>query len=332
MMHLRKVVNIALVLALGVLMLGAYTRLTDAGLGCPDWPGCYGHIVLPSAHQRLEQAQALYPDQAIEKAKAWTEMLHRYFAGSLLILITFVLITVLKSTTFRVRIGLGPVLLLVLLMGFQAALGMWTVTLKLLPPVVMGHLLGGMLIFSLLAFIRARLVDIEFPLYRNWRPWLFLGVILIFVQLALGGWVSANYAAISCQGFPGCNGLWVPPLDFKHAFDLLQSIGPNYQGGLLEVDARMTIQWVHRVFAFLVYLFWVVLAARILNTESVKSIRSAAWSLLVLFNLQMFLGIFNVTHDMPLITAVLHNGIAALILGLAFVLNGLARGSLSKNA
>lgn len=330
--YLRKVVNLALILALFVLMLGAYTRLTDAGLGCPDWPGCYGHLVLPSAKKNLLKAQSLYPAQVIEQGKAWTEMVHRYFAGSILLLLAGLLFTLFKSDDYRQRIGWKVVLILLALMGFQAALGMWTVTLKLLPPVVMGHLLGGMLIFSLLVLMRARLIE-NLPNVRySWRGWLVLGAILIFIQLALGGWVSANYAAISCQGFPQCNGLWVPPLAWSSAFDFFQSIGPNYQGGLLDVDARMTIQWVHRVFAILVYVFWMSVGYRILRLETAKSMRVATLSLLFLIHLQMLLGVFNVTHDLPLTTAVLHNGVAALILALSFVLNVFAAKPVTKDA
>jgi cytochrome c oxidase assembly protein subunit 15 len=191
----------------------------------------------------------------------------------------------------------------------------------------MGHLLGGMLIFSVLVILRARMMESYPKFQHNWRIWLSIGDMISFIQIALGGWVSSNYAAISCQGFPGCNGLWVPPLNWTQAFDFLQSIGPNYQGGLMDVDARMTIHWLHRCFAVMVYLFWMVLAALILRKESNRVIHQALWSLLFFLHVQMALGIFNVTHDMPLLTAVLHNGVAALILGMACLLNVMIRGS-----
>jgi len=319
-MHMMKrALNLALMLALGVLMLGAYTRLTDAGLGCPDWPGCYGHLVLPQHQTSLKKAQALYPQLPIETAKAWTEMAHRYLAGSLLALVIGITFGFMRHKT----LSSGYAFLLLSLLAFQAALGMWTVTLKLLPPVVMGHLLGGVLIFAVLALVRCRTAIIVPPIKGQWRLLFALGALLIFIQIALGGWVSSNYAAISCIGFPTCNGMWVPPLNLDQAFDIFQSIGPNYQGGLLDVDARMTIHWVHRLFAMMVYVYWMALGFSMLRLKPVKSLRWMMVGLLSLLNLQMLLGIFNVTHDMPLFTAVLHNGVGAMIFALAIALNGL---------
>lgn len=319
-MRMMKIgLNLALLLALGVLMLGAYTRLTDAGLGCPDWPGCYGHMVLPEQSKSLAQAQARYPQQPIESEKAWTEMAHRYLAGSLLVLIVLITLSLLRWK----NLSLGYAGILMLLLAFQAALGMWTVTLKLLPPVVMGHLLGGMLIFAVLALMRSQYQVTNLTILGSWRWWVRVGTVLIFLQIALGGWVSSNYAAISCQGFPTCNGLWLPPLNLHQAFDLLQSIGPNYQGGLLDVDARMTIHWVHRMIAGLVYLYWLILGGWMLRVERAIQLRRFIYGLLGFLTLQMLIGMFNVTHDMPLVTAVLHNGVGAIIFGCAVVINGL---------
>ena len=195
-------------LALCVVMLGAYTRLTDAGLGCPDWPGCYGHMVLPSAQDALSKAQSLYPGTPIESLKAWTEMVHRYAAGTLALFIAFIGFSAIKNNIQQKKMPWALPVFLMLLVIFQAALGMWTVTLKLLPVVVMGHLLGGILIFASLSCFCWQLRPLQGNEASNWRFWIGLGALIVFVQIALGGWVSSNYAGIACIGFPRCNGLW----------------------------------------------------------------------------------------------------------------------------
>jgi heme a synthase len=313
---LKKLVNMAIILAWGVLLLGAYTRLTDAGLGCPDWPGCYGHLVMPAA----EIVQQSFPGALVESTKAWTEMLHRYLAGSLLLTVLGILSVLRFNIHFFGLVSSRLQAFLLLLLGFQAALGMWTVTLKLLPVVVMGHLLGGFLIFSSLVAIRAQLSDktvIDLPCIKKY---LCIGMILVFIQIALGAWVSSNYAGISCMGFPQCNGQWVPPLKWQAAFDFFHRVGPNYQGGLLDIDARMTIQWVHRLGALIVFFYWSALAMMI----SIKIPYLRKWMLLLMFLIliQILLGIVNVVYMLPLPAAVFHNGVGALILGsIVFIFN-----------
>jgi cytochrome c oxidase assembly protein subunit 15 len=317
---LRRLINIALFLALSVLMLGAYTRLTDAGLGCPDWPGCYGHIVLPDKQHELSKAQQLYPEQPIESEKAWTEMAHRYLAGSLLGFVLIIMGLLCFHPKFK---GIARPIYLILMIGlmvFQALLGMWTVTLKLLPPVVMGHLLGGFLIFSVLVVLRSYFFEF-LPLgQKKWRWVLIIGVLITFLQVALGGWVSSNYAAISCLGFPMCNGLWVPPLAFAKAFNIFQSIGPNYQGGLLDIDARITIQWAHRFWAFLVWTFWFCVSLKLIRTYKIKQIYYAVFILQFVLSMQIILGIINVVYNLPLFSAVLHNGFGSLVLASSIIL------------
>jgi cytochrome c oxidase assembly protein subunit 15 len=313
---LKNLVNIAIVLAWCVLLLGAYTRLTDAGLGCPDWPGCYGHLVMPSA----DVVQKAFPNVEIESTKAWTEMLHRYLAGSLLLTVIGILAVLRFNIHFFGLVSGKLQLFLLLLLGFQAALGMWTVTLKLLPIVVMGHLLGGFLIFSSLVAIRAQLMDkiiIDFPCIKRY---VFLGMVLVFVQIALGAWVSSNYAGISCLGFPMCNGQWIPPLNWSKAFDFFHQVGPNYQGGLLDIDARMTIQWVHRVGALLVVLYWSVLC--FVMAKKVPYLKKFSIVIISFIALQVILGIINVIYLLPIGAAVLHNGVGALVLGsIVFLFN-----------
>ncbi|OGV29910.1 MAG: cytochrome B [Legionellales bacterium RIFCSPHIGHO2_12_FULL_35_11] len=312
---LYKVSLVAVFLALFVVMLGAYTRLTDAGLGCPDWPTCYGNLVLPSATDSLSKSQKLYPDQPIEAHKAWTEMAHRYLAGSLVLLILFIVFNLFKNKE-KYKLSWQLPLLLILLVIFQAALGMWTVTLKLLPIVVIGHLLGGMLIFSSLVYICWNLSGQRHLNLAKYRNFVNLGLIIVFCQIILGGLVSANYAGIACAGFPTCNGQFFPDLDFIHAFNLFSSIGDNYQGGLLDNASRVTLQMTHRVGAIVTLIYIVSLTSKILFVCRERIVRIVGFLTLIIVLMQFMLGIINVIYLLPLGVAVLHNGMAALLLGM----------------
>ena len=313
---LRRIVTLAIVLSILVVMLGAYTRLTQAGLGCPDWPGCYGRMIVSSTDQGT-----------IETVKAWTEMVHRYAAGILVLLIVCINVLVVYSRQSSERIQWHVPLLLVGLVFFQAALGMWTVTLKLLPLVVMGHLLGGILIFSSLIYFRLQISDLKRVKNNTWRAWVGLGLLLVFCQIALGGWVSSNYAGLGCVGFPKCNGLWWPGLNFSEGFNFSMPIGANYQGGVLDSSARVTIQFVHRLGAFIVAMYIFLLSAWIGRRVQFAPLRVAACFAVFLLLFQLMLGILNVIYLLPLGVAVLHNGVAALLLALFFVMYYLVSGS-----
>lgn len=317
---LVKVASVAVFLAFFVVMLGAYTRLTDAGLGCPDWPGCYGNLVLPSADLSLQKAQANYPEIPIESIKAWTEMLHRYAAGSLGLLIFFMAFFVLKKRIQGEYLPWQLPVVLALIVIFQALLGMWTVTLKLLPVVVMGHLLGGMILVACLSRFRMQLCPIGFEDASQWRPWLRLGVLIVFLQIALGGWVSSNYAGIACIGFPTCNGLWWPDLQLLESFNVFSTLGLNYQGGLLPRDYRVTIQFVHRLGAVLTFVYVAGLSLFMLLRSRIKVLRRGACLLLFLVSVQFLLGVVNVIYMLPLKNAVAHNGVAAFLLATLFSL------------
>jgi len=309
------VISVAVFLAWFVVMLGAYTRLTNAGLGCPDWPGCYGHLVLPSTGKALDVAQNAFPSIPIESRKAWTEMAHRYAAGSLVLLICLIAL----NAVWRSKKKTLP-LFLVLLVAFQAALGMWTVTLKLLPVVVMGHLLDGILIFSCLCLLRAqvgKLSPVDLPV---WHRWAGLGLLIVFCQIALGGWVSANYAGIACVGFPQCNGQWLPDWHLDQGFYLLSPVGANYQGGVLDNAARISIQMVHRLGALITAVYCLSLAGALLIKVKSCVIRALACLLILLVVLQITLGILNVLMLLPVGIAVAHNGVAALLLATMLVL------------
>ena len=305
---LRNTTTCAIILALLVVMLGAYTRLTNAGLGCPDWPGCYGQLVLPHAKSDLIHAQQIYPNTPLQTNKAWTEMLHRYAAGSLALLVTL-----LAGLSFRYRSEWTP-WLLVLLILFQAALGMWTVTLKLLPIVVSSHLLGGILILTTLCYFRWQ-ISSSTPIYHpSWRRWVALGVVLLFCQTLLGGWVSSNYAGIACIGFPRCNGIWLPKLDLPHAFQFFSSLDANYQGGLLDNHLRITIQFMHRVGALISTTYILMLSVFMMYTVQTRVVRVLALATVLLILIQVSLGIINVLYILPLWIAVAHNGVAAVLL------------------
>lgn len=301
----------ATALALVVVLLGAYTRLTHAGLGCPDWPGCYGFIHVPSSDAQLAHAEARFPEAPVEAQKGWNEMIHRYFAGTLALLITGLAIHALLR---RGRDG-QPLRLPLALLGVviaQAAFGMWTVTLKLWPQVVTAHLLGGFTTLSLLFLLSLRLSGAVQPLQRPGAPRRLaaFALTLVVVQIALGGWTSSNYAAVACVDLPMCHGQWWPQMDFANGFHLSQHIGPNYLGGQLDSDARTAIHMTHRMGAFCVVAVLLVLAWRL---QRIGQIYLTALMLLAL-SLQVGLGISNVLLHLPLPVAVAHNGGGACLL------------------
>lgn len=318
MKALRTLAMLAMILAFFVVMLGAYTRLTHAGLGCPDWPGCYGKMVVPTQVTEQIDAQKQYPTIPLETGKAWTEMSHRYVAGTL---VMFILgINILAWRARRQGAPRAIPLFLLGMIGFQAALGMWTVTLKLLPIVVMGHLLGGLLIFGALVYLNLLLFGKHARVdSRKWGIWINLAVIIVFCQIALGGWVSANYAGLACIGFPQCNGLWLPSMNWQSGFQFWTSIGANYQGGLLDSASRVTIQMVHRLGACITVLYLVSLAVCLLRNLSNQARYWVVGMVLVCLTLQIGLGVINVVYMLPVWAAVAHNAMAALLF--AAVLN-----------
>jgi len=321
MTFFRNLVLVALILTFGVVSLGAYVRLSDAGLGCPDWPGCYGKLTPHHAADAINAELAERPQGPVSHAKAWKEMVHRYVAGTLGLLVLW--IAVLGWRRRRDTDG-GPALpvLLLGLIVFQALLGMWTVTQLLKPLVVSAHLLGGMATLSLLLWLWLRERDQASHAYLarvdHLRGGVALGLALVVAQIALGGWVSTNYAALACTDFPLCQGVWAPPMDFGHGFTLRRELGETASGDLLPMTALMAIHWAHRVMALIVtlYLGWLVL--RLLRTPGYAGIGLAVGGLLVL---QVSLGISNVLLSLPLGVAVAHNAGAALLLASLVMLN-----------
>lgn len=310
---LYKLTSFAVLLAFIVIILGAYTRLTHAGLGCPDWPGCYGHFVVP----QQEHATVVFPDKPLETRKAWTEMVHRYAAGSLgLIILSLGIYFFAQRQVKKQQKWLVSGLMLLVI--FQALLGMWTVTLQLLPLVVMGHLLGGFAILTGLWWLRLSLrapVPTTFlPFAQRCMPWVILGILIVLMQIILGGWVSANYAGLACVGFPSCNGQWLPRLNMTAAFNIFSPIGINYEGGALDSTARVTIQMVHRCGAVITLIYLYVLTGWLIFKSQHRMICKQSLIILLLVSVQFTLGIINVIKFLPLPVAVAHNGVAALLL------------------
>ncbi|MFZ5653970.1 MAG: COX15/CtaA family protein [Pseudomonadota bacterium] len=306
-------------LALVVVGLGAFTRLVDAGLGCPDWPGCYGHLLWPTADHEIAMADARFPQAPVETEKTWPEMVHRYAAGTLALCIAgLALISWWRREDREYPFRL-PMLLLFLVV-WQALFGMWTVTLKLWPQVVTLHLLGGISTLALLWVLALRLRNAPWVVpaapagrLRRLKPWMILGVVTVFCQIALGGWTSSNYAALACADFPTCHGQWWPAPDFARGFDVAQEVGPNYLGGLLESEARTAIHVAHRLGALAVTLVLLGLAAALLAIDWTGA-RRLAVALSAALVLQIGLGVANVLLALPLPVAVAHNLGAALLL------------------
>jgi cytochrome c oxidase assembly protein subunit 15 len=300
---LTRLSSLNLLLAFSVILLGAYTRLTDAGLGCPDWPGCYGQLIAPHTTQAIETANAAFPTMPVETAKAHTEMTHRYFAETLGILIVlFSLLTYWQRRAIKLPRWL-PFTLTALVI-FQGILGMWTVTLRLFPLVVLSHLLGGFCTLALLWLSWLSLRQKALPSFSD--PFLFkLSVItlsLLILQISLGGWTSANAAALICPDFPRCQGNLWPSLDFKAAFDMT--------GEFMSTGGKTTVHWLHRLGAFITLLFGMILASHLWR----QRLRTLSLSLACLFMFQVFLGISNILFAIPIPIAVAHNGTAALLL------------------
>lgn len=303
-------------LALAVILLGAYVRLSDAGLGCPDWPGCYGRLIAPSDERAVAEANAAFPQRPVESHKAWKEMVHRYLASGL-----GLAILALAVAAWRGRERLPVVLpsLLVALVIFQGLLGMWTVTLLVKPAVVTAHLAGGLATLALLWLLALRTGNrFAAPLpaaAARLRPWAWGALVLVCVQILLGGWTSTNYAAVACIEFPTCyGGLWWPPTDFGEAFVLWRGLGVNYEFGVLESPARTAIHLTHRIGALVVLVTVGALALQVVRRAATAGQRALGFALAAALLLQVALGIANVIGHLPLPVAVAHNGGAALLL------------------
>ncbi|MFI4922899.1 MAG: heme A synthase [Burkholderiales bacterium] len=320
-MIFRKLVLGAAFLAFAVVVFGAFVRLADAGLGCPDWPGCYGHVAVPQSAEARGLAQLKFPDQPLDNTKAWIEMMHRYLAGTLGLLILAIAVYAWRK---RADLQQSPVLPLFLagLVVLQALLGMWTVTLLLKPAVVSLHLLGGMATLALLCWLALLQYAAPQPVntgkMRELKFWGWFGLLLLTLQIALGGWVSVNYASLACSGFPLCNGSWVPEMDFARGFHFLRELGMTAEGEPLSRPALTAIHWVHRLGALIVFCYLALFAIAVVRTQGLQKYGAL---LLIILCVQVVLGIGNVMLSLPLALAVAHNAAAALLLIAMVVLN-----------
>lgn len=305
----------ATLLALCVIILGAYVRLSDAGLGCPDWPGCYGQILAPTAEQDVHAANQAYPDRPVESHKAWKEMAHRYLASTLGLIILALACLAIKRRHHPEQALILP-LALVLVVCFQGALGMWTVTLLLKPAIVTLHLLGGMLTLGLLSWLS---LSQKFPRHKRipvpapTKKWAFFALIVLCLQISLGGWTSTNYVALHCYDLPTCQGEWLPPTDFKEGFTIWREIGVDYEGGVLSVEAGTAVHLTHRLGAIITLLTLTTLGF-LLFREKNKQLKCLTILLLGVLATQITLGLLNIILVLPLVIAVAHNGVAALLL------------------
>lgn len=329
-MLFKRLAMLGAVMALCVVVLGAYVRLTDAGLGCPDWPGCYGTLTVPESEAAIQKAQTIYPDSIVETGKAWREMLHRYLAGTLgLVVLTLFILAWKKGRQYQQQTKVSPWLtsaLLAIIM-FQAALGMWTVTLLLKPVIVSAHLLGGMTTLGLLTWIAHRnwgQYSLSIVQSRGSRNLIRFALVVLLMQIFLGGWTSTNYAALACTDFPTCHGAWIPDMDFKDAFHMVRELGQSADGGNLSLASLTAIQWTHRIGAIITLIYLVFLA---LNSLKYAQLKSLSVLLIAVLFAQISLGIANLVLHLPLVLAVGHNLGAALLVIILVIFNSKITGN-----
>ncbi|WP_034297918.1 heme A synthase [Herbaspirillum sp. RV1423] len=320
----RKLVWVTLFLTFDLIMFGAFTRLTDSGLGCPDWPGCYGHSNPLLAHEHISAAQEAMPTGPVTVAKAWIEMTHRYVAMAVGVLIISLMAIAwwrwIKSRHVEIKFRPWFPTMLFLFVCLQGAFGAWTVTMKLQPVIVTIHLLLGLTLLAMLTWLGARQNE-HTPVAAGGRALAFpalAGLLLLVLQIALGGWVSTNYAALACGDFPLCHGAMIPPMDFENGFTLWRHLGKTADNEYLPFPALTAIHWLHRTFAFVVISYVAWLAHKALKDSGLR--KTGCW-LLIVIALQLVTGLSTIYLNWPLAIAVMHNGGAALLLVLLVMLN-----------
>ncbi len=308
-------------MAFVVIALGAWTRLVDAGLGCPDWPGCYGFVVFPINEAEIAIAESRYPTFPYDINKAIPEVVHRYFAAALGLLAIFLVYLSFRKTNDKSIQGWSCFLLIFICL--QGTFGYLTVSLKLLPIIVTIHLFGGFTTLLLLYFIYLK--SRNFEIFNqinisNLKVISGIALAVLIFQIFLGVWTSTNYASLACADFPTCQGSYLPEMDFKNGFNLNQEVGPNYLYGLLDNPARVAIHYSHRISALLVTFIFLTLMSRLWFSEAAP----LASTLGILLLTQITLGIINVVYVLPLYVAIAHNLVAACLLLATFTVNYLA--------
>ena len=315
----KGVAGFTILLALCVIVFGAYVRLTDAGLGCPDWPGCYGFVSVPQTAEDYLSVEQNFPGEIVDEGKAWREMIHRYIAS----LLGFLILLMFLKDFFSYRNNAGSLkdlklsAALLALVIFQGMLGMWTVTLKVHPLVVTGHLIGGLTTLSLLFFYYRNLESSDKKFISAPKA-MIAGLSILALQIILGGWTSTNYAALGCPDLPLCYGeVWPSNMGFEEGFLKWQEVGVNYEGGQLSPSARTAIHFVHRLGAILVLFALGWLGLKYLKHSSDR-IRKASGIMLIALLAQLAIGTLMVWFGIPLFLATAHNAFAALLL-LSFI-------------
>jgi heme a synthase len=309
----RRAALVATLLCAIVVVVGAWVRLTNAGLGCPDWPGCYGHAHPAQAAERAAEINAANPDRPFDYQKAINEMVHRYIVGGLGILVIGLAVLSVLNRRDPAQPRVLPWALVVLLVT-QALLGMWTVTLLLKPLIVTLHLLGGLLTLALLWWLalppaRRELKAAERPL----RRFAVAGIAVLAVQVALGGWTSTNYAAAACPDFPACQGSYWPPMDFRNAFILWRGLGIDYEGGVLDAPARVAIHYTHRLGAYATAVVLLLVVAGAWRRGQSRVTRVAAVAVGIALLLQVLIGMNLIWKGWPLSLGTAHNAGAVLL-------------------
>ena len=315
----KGVAGFTILLALCVIVFGAYVRLTDAGLGCPDWPGCYGFVTVPQTAEDYLSVEENFPGEIVDEGKAWREMIHRYIAS----LLGFLILLMFLKDFFSFRKDKGSLKdlklsgALLALVIFQGMLGMWTVTLKVHPLVVTAHLIGGLTTLSLL-FFYYRSIETDSEKFISAPNVLFVGLSILILQIILGGWTSTNYAALGCPDLPLCYGeVWPSNMDFEEGFLKWQEVGVNYEGGQLSPSGRTAIHFVHRLGAIVALIALGLIGLRYLKHTSDR-VRVASILMLIALSAQLAIGILMVWFGIPLFLATAHNAFAALLL-LSFI-------------
>lgn len=322
--RLAALTLLTLFLTFDLVLFGAFTRLTDSGLGCPDWPGCYGSASPFGAQQEISAAQAEMPTGPVTHQKAWIEMVHRYLATGVGVLIT---VMAVSAWLLRRQLALSPWWATVTLVWVcvQGAFGALTVTWKLYPAIVTAHLLGGLILVALLTaqaqVFRGR--RLQLPSATRLLAWAVFA--LVWIQVALGGWVSTNYAVLACSGFPACNGSWWPAMDFEHGFTIARELGAGKDGGYLPFAALTAIHYTHRLAAYAVFAAVGLLAWRLFAAPLGPQSRCFGWALLGCAGWQFATGLSNVVLGWPLLAAVSHTGGAAVLVGVLTALLTRAR-------
>ena len=324
----RKLVWVMVFLTFDLIVFGGFTRLTDSGLGCPDWPGCYGAANPFIAHEQIAAAEALMPTGPVTKVKAWIEMIHRYVAMGIGVLIMALMFQSIRQWRKTHRAAFAPALpvALFLFVCVQGAFGAWTVTLKLQPVIVTIHLLLGMGLLAMLVWLgghedfllRPPAPSTDIAGLRALRTLALVAAVVLVIQIALGGWVSTNYATLACDEFPLCDGKLIPEMDFEHGFTLWRELGKTAAGHYLQFSALVAIHWVHRNFAVVVTL---VLGLAAWRASRQAALRGTGKLLALALLAQLCTGIATVYFDFPLAIAVLHNAGAALLVLLVTMLN-----------